>query len=247
MLKTASRFLVSLALAASPSLAQTTSGQPSAAPAGHWEGKIDVPDHPMSMTMDVAKDSKGAWIGTMTVVGTSSVDVPLSPLTVDASAVRFGARLPEEADFAGHLANGSINGTATNTQGSAPFQLTRSGDAKLNLPAPSSALTKDFAGEWLGTTEIQGKTIHLGLKLASAPDGTATATLISVDQGNTEVPIHTVTIHDKSLAFESRSVSGKFNGTLGADGAITGDWVQGQRTLPLTFRRAGTDAAKPTH
>jgi hypothetical protein len=38
-------------------------------------------------------------------------------------------------------------------------------------------------------------------------------------------------------------VSGKYSGTLGANGEIAGEWSQGQRTVPLTFKRAAAPAA----
>jgi hypothetical protein len=243
MLKSATGLVLLLALSASAVLAQTANTKSGADPAGHWEGKIDIPEHPLGMTLDLARDTKGAWIGTMTIAGTTSVDVPLTSLKIDDSTVHFAARLPEETGFVVHLANGVFSGTATNPQGSAPVQLTRSGEAKVNLPAPSSPLSKPFAGEWVGSLPVQGKEIRIGLKLAPAADGTAVATLVSLDQGNAEIPVHTVTIDDHKLALESRSVSGKYSGTLGANGEIAGEWSQGQRTVPLTFKRAAAPAA----
>jgi hypothetical protein len=240
MFKPATELCLLLAIAASTALAQNA--KPAGA-AGHWEGKIDITDHPMGMTLDLATDAKGAWIGTITVVGTTSVDVPLTAVTVDDSTVHFAAKLPEDATFEGHVNGGNLTGTATNPQGSAPLQLTRSGEAKVNLPPPSSPLAKPFAGDWLGTIETQGKQTRIAMKLATAADGTATATLVSVDQGNVQVPIQAVTIHDNTLKLESRSLSSKYSGELGANGEIVGNWSQGAKSVPLNFKRA--EAAKP--
>lgn len=242
MLKSAIGLFLLLALSTSTALAQNANSVPAKGAAGHWEGKIDISERPMGMTVDLAEGANGAWIGTMTVVGTTSVDVPLSSVTVDDSTLRFTARLPEEASFEGHVADNSISGTATNAQGAAPMHLTRSGDAKVNLPPASSPLSKPFAGEWVGSLPVQGKQLRIGLTLASAADGTAVAKLVSLDQGSAEIPVHSVTIRDNALTLESRSVSGKYSGTLGAAGEIAGEWSQGQRSVPLTFKRP--DAAK---
>ena len=133
-----------------------------------------------------------------------------------------------------------MSGTASNAQGTAPFRLTRAGGANVKLPSPSSLLSKEFAGDWLGAIEREGNTLHIALKLASTNSGPATATLVSVDQNNAEIPIDTVTIHDKDLQLESRAVSGKYVGTLGADGEISGQWSQGTRNVALNFKRTAT-------
>jgi hypothetical protein len=242
MLKSAAGLLLSLLITVATAFAQPAATRTAGA-AGHWEGKIEIPDHPMPMTVDLAKDANGAWIGTMTVVGTTSVDVPLSGVTVDDSTVRFAARLPEEASFEGHVTGGNFTGTATNPQGSAPMQLSRNGEAKVNLPPPSSPLAKPFAGDWQGTIETQAGQLHLVLKLAAAADGTAIATLVSVDQKNAQIPIQAVTIHDHALQLESRSLSSRYSGTLGANGEIVGAWSQGPKSVPLNFKRV--EAAKP--
>ena len=242
MIKTAAGLLLSLALTGANAFAQPAATKPANGAAGHWEGKIDIPDHPMPMTVDLAKDAKGAWVGTITMVGTTSVDVPLSGVTVDDSTMRFAARLPENATFEGHVTGGSMTGTATNMQGSAPMQLTRSGEAKVNLPPPSTTLPKEFAGDWLATIERDGKPRRISLKLSAMGD-VAAAKLISVDRNNFEIPVQSVRVEDKQLKLESRSITGKFSGTLNANGEIAGEWTDAQSSTPLTFKRV--EVAKP--
>ena len=242
MNKSAAWFLLVVGVTLVDISARAQTAPPAASANGHWEGKIDIPEHPTAMSVDLAKDAKGTWIGTISIPGTTAIDVPVSSLTVNDSALRFSARLPEPADFEGRFqTDGSLSGTASNAQGGAPFRLTRAGDANVKLPPPSSPLSKEFAGDWDGAIERDGKTLHIALKLAST-NGLATATLVSVDQGNAEIPIDTVTIHDRELQLESRGVSGKYVGTLGTNGEIAGQWSQGARSVPLNFKRA---AAKP--
>jgi hypothetical protein len=217
------------------SLAQTA---PNAT--GHWQGKIEIPDHEISITVDLAKNAKGVWIGSITVLGTSSLDVPLSSITVDDKTVRFTASLPEKASFEGHFSAdaNSLSGTASNSEGSVDFKLTRNGAANVKLPPFSSALPKEFEGTWEGSITSDGKTRHILLKLSALPDGSATATLISVDKGNLEIPVTTVTIKDKSLQLDVRAVSGTYTGTLGANGEIAGEWSEGTSHLSLNFKHA---------
>ena len=214
--------------------------------AGHWQGKIQIPDHELGITVDLARSPKGGWIGSMSVVGSSSVDVPLDSVTVEDTAVRFSASLPQHSNFDGRLSAdaGGISGTASSAAGEAPFQLTRNGEANVKTPLPSSALSKEFEGAWEGTIDSGGRTRRVALKLSRAADGTATATLIAVDQGNLQIPVTTVTIQDKQVQLEARAVSGTYRGALGASGEIAGEWVEGPSRLPVTFRRASPEAKK---
>ncbi len=115
----------------------------------------------------------------------------------------------------------------------------------MKVPPPSSALSKDFAGSWEGTLESNGRVRHVGLKLSAAADGTAMATLIALDKGNLEIPVSTVTIRGKQLDLESRAISGVYHGTLGADGAIAGEWLEAGNHLALTFKRVPPEPGKP--
>ena len=222
-------------------LASILSSQSGANPSGHWEGSIHiVPDRAVDITVDLARDSTGAWIGSMTVVRTTSVNVPLASIAVDDATVQFTANLPEKASFEGKVSADvkGLSGTVSNAEGSAPFELARTGDANVSVPPPSSALPKAFEGTWEGTLDVGGKTLRIVLKLAPAADGKAAGTLVSVDQGNQEIPITTVTADDKELQLDVRPVSGAYRGTLGTGGEIAGHWTQGGNQLPLTFKHS---------
>ena len=207
--------------------------------AGHWEGKISVPQRELPFSVDFAKNAAGAWIGSITVNRSTSVDVPLSNISLEGSGIRFKAYLPEPSSFAGALSadGASISGSATNAQGDAPFELTRKGEANVKVPPASSPLAKDFAGTWEGTLSVQGQTLRLGLRLAADAEGKASGVFIAYDQNTLEIPITTVTIEGKEIRLESRPVSGLYKGTLGENGEISGQWGQGQMTAPVVFKR----------
>ena len=224
-----------LALLLSPMSARAATG-----PAGHWEGKIQIPDHELSFTVDLDQGSKGEWRGSLSITGSGTGDVPLLKIVVSGTSVQFMANLPGETFFTGTLSPGanSLSGKASNAEGGVPFQLTRNGDANVKVPPPSSVLSKDFEGTWEGAVESDGKVRRIVLKLSPAPDGTATAMLISVDKGNLEIPVTTVTVRGKQLELDARFVGGMYRGTLGAGGEIAGEWSEKTSHLPLTFKRA---------
>jgi hypothetical protein len=210
-------------------------------PSGHWEGRIQIPERPVGVTLDLARDARGVWIGSLSVPISTSVDVPLAQLIVDGASVTFTATLPLMTAWRGTLsADGlTISGTVSNHEGDAPFQLTRSGAADVKAPPPSSALGKAFEGTWEATSERAGKVTRVVLVLSAAHDGTARGALTAIVNGaRQEIPVHSVTTSDRALRFESRAISAGYEGTLGADGAIAGEWIEKTTRVALTFRRA---------
>jgi hypothetical protein len=212
-------------------------GQPAAGPSGHWEGKIQIPEHEMPVTVDLAKNAGGAWIGSLSIPTSSSIDVPLSAIDVQGDAVKFTTNLPEKTSFDGKVSSdgGTLSGTVSNIDGSVAFQLARRGEASVKVPPPSTALPQAFEGTWEGTVDSQGKVRHVGLKLWAGADGIAMGTLIAIDQGK-EIPLTTISARDGRLDLEARSISGAYHGTL-ANGEIAGEWTEGTVHLPLTFHR----------
>jgi len=226
-----------LAAAASLLWALPAFAQTAAAPAAHWEGQINLPEHALTVSVDLAMSRAGAWMGSMTILHSTTVDVPLDTVTVANGAVRFTVRLPGETVFEGRLSADAreLAGTASNAMRGVPFQLTRMGDADVKIPPPSSPLTAAFAGTWEGTLETAGQTRRVRVTLSASPDGTARAVLVSVDKGNLEIPVTTVTLHDKQLQLDARVISGTYRGTLGDDDTIAGEWMEGSVRFPLTL------------
>ncbi len=206
---------------------------------GHWEGKLQLPEREFGMVVDLARNPEGLWIGSMSLVGSSAAEVPLEKLTVHDSDVKFGAYLPEFASFEGNLSEdgGGLAGMASNASGGVRFQLARKGEAQVKAPARNSPLSTDFAGTWEGVAREGEKSLRVRLKLSQGTDGLAMAVLTSVDQGNQEIPVTTVTIDGRQLSMDARAVSGTYRGILG-NGEISGEWVQGPARLPLLFKRA---------
>jgi hypothetical protein len=208
---------------------------------GRWEGKIQLAERLVGIILDLARTERGVWIGSMSIPISSSLDVPLAKVVVDGTTVTFTATLPLESAWRGTLsADGlKISGTVANHEGDAPFEVARTGAANVKLPPPSTALSKAFEGVWEATSERPGKVTRLVLTLSAAPDGLARATLKATVNGAAHaIPVHSVTTNGQQLRLESRAISAVYEGALGADGAIAGEWIEKTARVPLTFRRA---------
>jgi fermentation-respiration switch protein FrsA (DUF1100 family) len=108
---------------------------------------------------------------------------------------------------------------------------------------PLSHAQAQIAGDWQGTLSAGGVQLHLVLHIASAKDGSLTATLDSPDQGVNGIPVNAVTLKDSKLSLTVDAVHGSYEGAVNKDATeIDGTWSQLQ-PLPLNFTRAPAQAA----
>jgi hypothetical protein len=228
-------------LAALTLLAPLTAAQ-TAAPeaAGRWDGAIATPTQELRIQVDLGRDEQQAWKGTISVPAQNIKAFPLSGITVQGAKVHFAMpRIPGDPFFEGTLAadGKTLTGEWNQGGGAVPASLTRSGAAKFET-AKSTAIGPEFAGTWEGTLDANGTMLRLVVKLANQAGGTATGTITSVDQGNAEIPIETITQKGTNLVLELPSIAGTYNGGINPAGTeITGEWTQGGGKLPLTLKR----------
>jgi len=121
-----------------------------------------------------------------------------------------------------------------------PFlALACSGLMSARLPAA------DLAGDWMGTLGRGAEKLRLKLHVTKTFDGLYTGKLVSIDQGNGEIPLGRVLVEGRSVAVEVPLIGGSFKGELSPNGSsLAGKWTQDE-TQPLTFKRSGTAPAEP--
>src|SRR6266536_3404561 len=100
------------------------SAQSAADVSGHWEGAIQNPDKEIAIQVDLAKNEKGEWTGTIDIPPQNLKSFPLSNIAVKGNAVTFVMKGPPgDPAFDGTLsADGkSMSGNFTQGGGSVPF------------------------------------------------------------------------------------------------------------------------------
>jgi hypothetical protein len=230
--------IAALLLGPAPALRAQTAVDPS----GHWEGSIQIPDRELIVEVDLGKNARGELSGTIGNPAEHVSGIPLRTVTVDGRSLSFNAR--RDQPFTGTLsADGkSMSGDATVSGYDLPFSLSRKGDARITAPPRSAAIGKELEGRWNGTLDANGTSFRFVLALANQPDGTSTASLISLDEGELEVPL---AITQQTSSVTLVGVLGSFAGALNTEGTeLAGTLTEGPASLPLTFLRAAGTAGR---
>jgi hypothetical protein len=107
-----------------------------------------------------------------------------------------------------------------------------------------SARDAVFLGTWYGTLAQGGETLEVVLHLVLR-DGALVATLDSPGQKVAGIPVPMVRIDGAVLTFGLGSVGVRYRGTLGADGAVAGDWTQGGATSRLVLTKTPPPSTPP--
>jgi hypothetical protein len=214
-------------------------------PRGHWSGNINIPDQALAVEVDLDKPAKD-WVGSISIPAQNATGIPLEAVAVTNGKVTFRIQgAPGEPTFIGALsADGkTLSGDFSQAGGSFPFQLSRTGEAKVEEIKRSPAVAKQFLGTWEGTLEV-GQSLRLILKVTNDESG-AHAVLVSVDQGGAQIPVATVEQKDATLTLSIKAVGGGYRGDINKEGTeLTGAWTQAGNDLPLKFKKKG-EPAKP--
>lgn len=223
-------FIVTMVVCATFVLAQTVVD-----PSGHWEGTITAPFGEVAVELDLKRDSGGRVSGTFSQPAQNVSGMPLSAAELD--GLFLNVKIPG-GQFNGTLmADGkAYTGDFSIPQGSAPFSLTRTGDARVTPPLTSPAVAHEIEGRWRGALEVNGKSLRLELTLANQPDGTSINKVVSLDEGGMELPV-TVAQQARTVVVTVKMNGAVYEGTLNADNTeMTGTYRLKETALPLTLR-----------
>jgi hypothetical protein len=222
--------VLTVVLAAVQLFAQTP-----AQPTGRWEGAFTGPAGEVTIALDLRR-ANGRLTGTLSTGDVKGL--PLSELTLEGAMLRF------DVPTAGARFSGTVNpdgktiaGEFVNQAGAAPTVLTRTGEARVESAPKSAAVGKELEGKWSGTMEVDGRTKRYLLTMTNQPDGSAVASIVSVDDGGIEIPVG-VTQKQRTLLMDVRMTGGSYLGTLNAAGdEIAGPYTERGIQFQLTFKR----------
>jgi len=96
-------------------------------------------------------------------------------------------------------------------------------------------IAQDFSGQWHSILKVSGMQLRISIDLVKN-DSVYSGKLISIDQGNSVLPMQWVKVNNNNLHFKTAVSDIEYDGNLN-DSLISGTFVQGGQRLPLTFSR----------
>lgn len=218
--------------------------QPAPDLSGHWEGSIRIPGHDLAIELDLAASPAGALSGTFSSSEQHLTDFPLANFR-NSNQLQVRGAAPGERVFTGSLSDGGrmFSGDFAQLGYNLPFQVSRTGEAHLEPPLQSPALSKQLAGTWKAETNGSAGPTHLTLTLTNQPDGSSTGVLFHAEEG-LEIPVRTITQSAVSVTLDLQAIGGSFKGELNRDGTeLAGSYSDASGSLPVIFRRVEAASA----
>jgi hypothetical protein len=206
-------------------------------PGGHYEGVISSPAGEMALQIDLTKTAKGDIAGTLTIPAQKLAGFPLTNVAVKGQDVSFDIATSGGGYYRGELQGNKISGEFSTQMGPLPLDFDRTGDARTYELPKSPRIGKELEGVWNGVLDVEGG-MRVRLKLANQADGTASGTLISVDENDLTVPV-VVGQDGANVTLTLPMVGSSYAGNVNA----TGTELQGTYTtsrglaLPLVLKK----------
>jgi hypothetical protein len=222
-----------LVLCASYALAQTP-----ADPTGHWEGTITAPFGKVAVEVDLRRNADGSVTGTYTRQAENVSGLPFRQVVLDGRLLTMKMPGAGGGQFMGTLVGDgrTYSGDFSLPQGSAPFTLTRTGEARAVVALTSPAVDRELEGRWAGALDVSGRQLRLVLTLANQTGGTSIAKLESLDEG-IELPV-TVAQQAREMTVTVPMNGAVYRGAVSAGATeIVGTYNFQGASLPLTLRK----------
>ena len=218
------------------------SAEPAATVTGHWEGAIHAAADDFAVAVDLATDDAGKLAGTFSNAAQRINGLPLWGASVDGRLIKLEIKTagPAIQTFDGRLSvdGQSITGQFLVDVYAVPFELKRTGDARIAPPPRSAAVDAKLAGSWAGTLEIQGKSFPIALELTNHADKTATGAWAA---GGTPLSAIAIAVDGNSLTLTSVITPTTFTGSVNAEGTqISGTLTESSASRPVVFTRAAS-------
>ena len=113
-------------------------------------------------------------------------------------------------------------------------------------PAPVAGVTTEgLDGDWDGVIKIGAGQLRCAFHINSK-SGATTATMDSIDQGVSGIPVSAVVRRGDTVRLEVVAIGGAFGDELSADArTMSGEWMQAGQKMPLTLARRAAGLSQP--
>ncbi len=104
----------------------------------------------------------------------------------------------------------------------------------------TNAQDGEITGQWNGVLEVQGMQLRIVFNI-NQTDAGYTGTMDSPDQKVTGIPVDAVSYENKQLKLSIAAAGIEYEGTLGEDKNITGNFKQAGQSFPLNLSREAVE------
>lgn len=232
-----SRRLIAAAIASLPIAAPACAEEPQ----GDWQGVLQLPGGQLRVVVHIKKETGSRFSGSFDSPDQRASGIPLGSVTADDRTLAFEvptirARYRGTWDATQRQWKGQWN------QGAAlPLDLSRIDRAAVSARPVVAGLD----GDWDGAIDGGAFRLRLVFHVKTTDSGT-TATMDSVDQSATGIPVASVSRSGDIVKFDMPAIGGAFEGTLAPDGRrLAGRWTQAGQTSALTLARRAAGHTGP--
>lgn len=225
---------------AAHALAAFTAASAEGNPEGHWEGTLKAENQDIGLSLDLGKNEKSEWIGSMGIPSQNISGLVVMDIKVDGNALRFVALELRIAKVALTLMpEGILKGTISNPRGDlVPIEFRRTGMAKVELIASSPAVSKELEGDWDGSLQTPGRSVPIILHFKNRPDNTVAATIDTPESGSMGAPLNDVKQDGLKVQFGLKIAHGRFLGMLNETGnQLSGELIHEQTRMQLSLKK----------
>jgi hypothetical protein len=213
--------------------------------ASRWEGTVHIPGRELKLVVDIAVNGEGKWTGSVIAPGFGLKGTPLSDISVKDSDVSFtvqgGLGNPK---LTGHLNGDELSGNYEQAGNKAPFVLQRVGPPQVELPRKSTAVRKEFEGEWSGEMNYLGRKVTVKVKLANQADGRSSGQITLIGRRETVLPVDLITQDGALLSLELFEPGISYDAQFHQQSnEINGQFTLGGTEIPLSLRPSTTAPA----
>ncbi len=213
---------------------------PQGNPAGHWEGAVRMGPQQIGLTLDLARNVNPEWEASMGVPAENLTGAVVTDIAVNGNSVRFVAVELMMAKFDLTLgSDGIMKGTVSTPEGPTQIEFRRTGEAKVQLIAPSPAVSKELEGDWEGALQAPNNTsFPLVFHFRNRPDHTVAATIDSPARNAMGLPLDSVRQAGMKVEIGIKIAGATFHGALNQEGTeLSGEFVHEGASVPLMLRK----------
>jgi len=205
--------------------------------AGHWNGKLAIPQGPlqeMTIVLRFEKTGDGDVLGFMDAPDQGTTGLPIPEASIEDGAFSF--RIPGIAvEYKGKLSEGKLIGEYTQAGRKSPLTMER-GKASVKTLALSSDAMAQLKGKWGGRVDMPQTTLRVVFRFTETDEGEPLGYLDSPDQGKSGIPITEASMANGSLTVKVDGLMVEYKGKLSGN-AIVGQLIQAGRSFDMTLEK----------